>query len=266
MIVVKAGGGAGLNWDGLAADLAVAAAFKPIVLVHGAHSGRDALAEALGRPVRTVTSPSGVDSVYTDEQALDIMLMAYAGAANKRAVASLQARGLNAVGLCGIDGRLWEARAKKDILVRENDKVKLLRGNLTGRVERINTGLLRLLLEGGYVPVITAPAISAGREIVNADADTAAALTALGLGAEALVFLFEAPGLLRDPDRPETLVREVSRGELDGAAAFARGRMAKKMMGVRKALEGGVRAVYFGDGRDAHPLSSALAGNGTVFR
>ncbi len=146
MILVKAGGGASLNWEGIALDLAELHQSVPLILVHGANALRNEIAGRLGIALRTVVSPSGVTSVYTDREALDVFLMAYAGLANKRIVALLQRHGLQAVGLSGVDGRLWEAKAKKDLLVKDNGRTKLLRNNLTGRVERINTGLLGLLL------------------------------------------------------------------------------------------------------------------------
>lgn len=266
MILVKAGGGEANNWDGLAADIAEVLASEPIVLVHGAHALRDSLAARLGVPVKKVVSPSGVSSVYTDEEALEIFLMAYCGVANKRIVAGLERRGVAAVGLSGVDGRLWQAKAKKDLLVRENGKTKLLRDNRTGRVEKINVGLLRLLVDGGYVPVISAPAISEEGEIVNTDNDGAAAAMAAQMGIERLVFLFEAPGLLRDPGRPDTLIRQIPRASLDDYLGFAKDRMQKKLLGVKRAFEGGVREVYFGDGRRERPLKDALAGLGTVIR
>jgi acetylglutamate/LysW-gamma-L-alpha-aminoadipate kinase len=264
MILVKAGGGEAVNWAGLAADIAEVRVVEPVIVVHGAHALRDALAARLGVPVRKVVSPSGVTSVYTDEEALEIFLMAYPGVANKRVVAQFVSRGVNAVGLSGVDGRLWQATAKKDLLVRENGKTKLLRNNLTGRVDTVNVGLLRLLIDNGYVPVISAPAISAEGEIVNTDNDTAAAVLAEQMGIERLVFLFEAPGLLKDPGRPETIVRRIPRGSLDEFMGFAEDRMKKKLLGVKRAFEGGAKEVFFGDGRAERPLRDALAGLGTV--
>jgi len=264
MILVKAGGGEAVNWAGLAADIAAVRATEPVIVVHGAHALRDALAARLGIPVKKVVSPSGVSSVHTDEEALEVFLMAYPGVANKRIVAEFIRGGVNAVGLCGVDGRLWQATAKKDLMVRENGKTKLIRNNLTGRVDNVNTGLLRLLIDGGYVPVVTAPAISGEGEIVNTDNDTASAVLAEQMGIERLVFLFEAPGLLKDPDRPETLIRRIPRASLDEFMGFAEDRMKKKLLGVKRALEGGAKEIFFGDGRGERPLRDALAGRGTV--
>ncbi|OGL42445.1 MAG: hypothetical protein A2161_04910 [Candidatus Schekmanbacteria bacterium RBG_13_48_7] len=93
-------------------------------------------------------------------EALDVFLMAYAGLINKKIVALIQKYGVNAVGLSGVDGKLWQAKAKKEIMVKDNGKVKLLKGNLTGSVETINTHLINLLIENNYVPVISPPALS----------------------------------------------------------------------------------------------------------
>jgi acetylglutamate/LysW-gamma-L-alpha-aminoadipate kinase len=264
MLLIKAGGGKAIHWDGLSADIAELTPTEKIMLVHGASVQRDELAARLSIPVKNVVSPSGVASVYTDKEALEVFLMAYAGLVNKQVVANLQRHGVNAVGLCGVDGRLWQARAKKEMLVREGGKTKLIRDNLTGRVEKVNTELLRLLLDHHYLPVVCAPAISEENEIVNTDNDTAAAVMAAQLGIKKMVYLFEAPGLLRDPDHEDSLISHIGRFEIESFLAFARGRMTKKILGVKKALEGGVEAVYFGDGRVEHPVKNALAGKGTV--
>ncbi len=266
MILIKAGGGRGINWEGICRNIAEILVSEPAVLVHGASAWRDEIAARLSVPVKKVVSPSGVSSVYTDAEAIDIFLMAYAGLVNKRVVARLQAHGVNALGLTGVDGRLWQARAKKDILVRDAGKTKLLRDNLSGRVERINGGLLRLLIDQGYCPVICAPAISYEGEIVNTDNDTAAAVMAEELGIKTMVYLFEAPGLLRDPDREDSLIRTVDRLRIDDVLSFARERMKRKLMGVKRAFEGGVDTVYFADGRIENPVRDALAGKGTVIR
>jgi [amino group carrier protein]-L-2-aminoadipate 6-kinase len=266
MILVKAGGGAGLNWPGLAEDLAAFRGVTPVALIHGANAARADLAARLGVPVRTVLSPAGISSVYTDDEAMDIFCMAYPGLANSRIVACLQSHGLNAVGLSGLDGRLWEAKAKKDLLIQEDGKTKLLRNNRTGRVEKVNAGLIRILLDHGYLPVMTGPAISRENEIVNTDNDGAAAAVAAALGVETLVFLLEAPGFLRDAADPQSLVASIPRDEIDRYGAFAQGRMKKKWLGIKQALDAGVREIFLGDGRTAHPLRDALDGRGTVIR
>ncbi|MGB8952250.1 MAG: [LysW]-aminoadipate kinase [Candidatus Aminicenantales bacterium] len=264
MILIKAGGGKDINWEGISLDVYDLMQTEKVILVHGASVRRDEIAERLSIPVNKVVSPSGITSIYTDREALDVFLMAYAGLVNKHTVACLQRHGINAVGLCGVDGRLWQAKAKKEILIREGAKTKLLKDNLTGRVERINTELIGILLEHGYLPVICAPALSFENEIVNTDNDWAVAVMAEQLGIRKLVYLFEAPGLLRNPDQPESLIPRIEKGRMDECLEFARGRMKKKVLGVKRAFEGGVETVYWGDGRIDRPVKSALAGKGTV--
>ena len=264
MILVKAGGGKGIDWEAIGRDLAGFGGEERFIIVHGANVLRDEIAARLGVPVRTVVSPSGVPSVYTDREAMDVFLMAYSGLANKTIVAALQRQGLNAVGLSGVDGRLWQARAKSDLLVREGEKTLLFKDNLTGRVETTNAGLVRILVDNGYLPVVSAPAISFEGEIVNTDNDWAAAVMAGELGIRKIVYLFEAAGLLRDPDDPASLIPHVPRYRIGEAMPFARGRMKKKLLGAKRAIEAGVDAIYFGDGRIPDPIRNALDGKGTV--
>jgi len=264
MRIVKAGGGRNINWDGLAGDLAEVADREKTVLIHGGNAVRDDLAARLNVPVKRVMSPSGVSSVYTDKAALDVFLMAYPGLASTEIVARLRRRGLDAVGLSGVDGGLWRAKAKRDLPVREGDKTKLLRGNLTGRVEAADVRLLEVMLEAGFLPVLCAPALDEDGNIVNADNDIAAAVTAAAIGATTMVFLFEAAGFLAEPDDPESRIAEIRSGEIESCLAAARGGMAKKLIAVSRALAGGVRTVYFGDGRVEHPLRDALSGRGTT--
>ena len=83
----------------------------------------------------------------------------------------------------------------------------MLRDDFTGTVEKVNVDLLRLLLDNGYLPVVTPPAISTESEAINVDGDRAAAMIAAALGAEQLIILSNVPGLLRDFPDESTLIR-----------------------------------------------------------
>ncbi|HEX9372883.1 MAG TPA: [LysW]-aminoadipate kinase, partial [Roseiflexaceae bacterium] len=184
MIVVKVGGGAGIDYDALCADTAdLWQAGRRLVLLHGGSYETNLLAERLGHPPRFVTSPSGFTSRYTDRTTLEIFMMAYAGKVNKLIVERLQRLGVNAVGLSGLDGRVLEGQRKAIIRVVEGGKQKVLRDDWTGLVERVNSGLLLTLLEGGYLPVVAPLASSYDGEAVNVDGDRAAAAVAAALGA-----------------------------------------------------------------------------------
>ncbi len=264
MLLIKAGGGRDINWNGIARDISYLISREKVVLVHGASYYRDNLASRLSIPIKTIVSPSGITSVYTDQQLLEVFLMAYAGLVNKKVVARLQKEGVRAVGLSGVDGGLWQAKAKKEIMAREGDRVILLKNNLTGRVEEINTELINLLVENNYLPVICSPAISFEKEIVNTDNDWAIAIMAEKLKIKKLVVLFEKPGLLENPDDENTLVPRVEKEKIEDYLAFARGRMKKKMLGAKRAIEGGVEVIFWGDGRIENPILNALEGKGTV--
>lgn len=256
MIVVKVGGSSGIDRRAVASDIAaLVASGERIVLVHGASAETDALATALGHPPRTVVSPSGQQSRRTDRRTLELFAMAALGVETFSYVELLRGAGAAAVGLFGALGG-----PRKNVRAVEGGKVVLLRDDYTGKVERIDVDALRALLDQGKVPVLPPLAISPEGEGLNVDGDRAAAAVATVLGARALAILTNVPGLLRSVDDPTSLVRSAS---LDEADALAQGRMKKKAMAAREALEGGVREVIVASGRVDRPLSRALAGEGT---
>lgn len=264
-LVVKVGGGAGIDVAAVLDDVArLRAAGRRLVLVHGGSDETNRLAEALGHPPRFVTSPSGRTSRYTDRRTLEIFEMAYCGKVNKGIVERLQRSGVQAIGLSGLDGRLLEGRRKASVRSVEGGKVKLLRGDHTGTVDRVNVALLTLLLDAGYLPVVTPPGASEEGEAINVDGDRAAAAIAVALGAEALALLSNVPGLLRDPADPSTLVRRVEAADPVGPERWAQGRMKAKLDGAIRAVRGGVGRVVLADAGAERPVTGALAGAGTV--
>jgi len=202
MIVIKVGGGKDLNIDAVVADIVkLRAAGKDLLLVHGGAETTNEVAEQLGHPPQFVTSESGYVSRRTDRRTLEIFEMVYCGQLNKMWVEKLQTQSVNAVGLSGLDGRIFEGKRKDKLRVRINDKRMVIRDDWTGTVERVNIDLLRLLLDAGYLPVLTPPGSSNNGEAINVDGDRAAAMAAAAFEAESLVILSNVPGLLRDfPD------------------------------------------------------------------
>lgn len=264
-IVVKVGGSEGIDLERFADDVAeLAREGRPLVVVHGGSAETNRVAEALGHPPRFVTSPSGFTSRHTDRRTLEIFEMVYCGSVNKGLVERLQKRGVDAVGLSGIDGRLWEGPRKDAIRAVEKGRVVVLRDSLTGTVERVNVKLLRLLLDAGHVPVLTPPAISTDGVAMNVDGDRAAAMTAAALGADTLLLLSNVPGLLRRFPDEASLVPSLERAGVDRAIEWAQGRMRIKLLGAKEALEGGVRRVVLGDARVERPIRRALEGAGTA--
>lgn len=264
-LVVKVGGSEGIDLDAVVADLAALWREDPrVVLVHGGSAETNRVSEQLGLPPRFVTSPGGHTSRYTDRATLEVFEMVYCGKVNKGLVEKLQVSGVNALGLCGVDGRLLEGRLKPTVRSVENGRVLILRGDHTGTVERVNAPLLESLLAAGYMPVITPPAISYEGVAMNVDGDRAAAAVAVALRARALVLLSNVPGLLRSVDDESSLVTSVTADQPEEALGFAQGRMLKKVMGAVDAVNGGVQRVVLGDARLGSPVRRALAGEGTV--
>ncbi|MEZ4664345.1 MAG: [LysW]-aminoadipate kinase [Caldilineaceae bacterium] len=264
MIVIKVGGGKDLNIDAVVRDIVqLRAAGQELLLVHGGAETTNEVAAALGHPPQFVTSESGYVSRRTDRRTLEIFEMVYCGQLNKMWVEKLQTAGVNAVGLSGLDGRIFEGTRKESLRIRHNGKRLVLRDDWTGTVDRINTELLRLLLDGGYFPVLTPPASSDKGEAINVDGDRAAAMLAAAFNAEALIILSNVPGLLRNFPDEASLIREIPRAKADDFMQFAEGRMKKKVMGAVEAIAEGVQKVIFADGRVDAPISKALAGGGT---
>lgn len=264
MIVIKVGGGKDLNIDAIVADIAaLRAAGQDLLLVHGGAETTNEVAEALGHPPQFVTSESGYVSRRTDRRTLEIFEMVYCGQLNKMWVEKFQRAGVNAVGLSGLDGRIFEGTRKETLRVRIEGKRMVLRDDWTGTVERINTELLRLLLTAGYLPVLTPPGASDKGEAINVDGDRAAAMVAAAFNAATLVILSNVPGLLRNFPDESTLIRQIPRSKADDFMQFAEGRMKKKVMGAVEAIAEGVQKVIFADGRVEQPVTRALAGEGT---
>src|SRR3989344_4822823 len=262
MIIIKVGGGRSINWDYLAEDLSTIQ--EKFIVVHGANAWMKDISEKLGVAEKIITSPSGHVSRYTDSQTMEILTMVYSGLVNKKIVACFQKHGINAVGLSGADGKLWLARKKEAILAKIGTKTKLVTDSLTGKVEKVNTDLIKILLKGNFTPVVTIPAITKDGELVNVDNDRAVSVMAKVLKVKTLIFLFEESGLLQKSDDPESKIDRISKEKLNKYIDITEGRMKKKLLGVKEAMALGVKSVYFSDGRIKNPLSSAIKGKGTV--
>ncbi len=265
MILIKVGGSAGIDYEAVCSDLAsIIKSGQRAILVHGGSAETNVFSAKLGKPPRMVTSVSGYESRYTDRETLEIFEMVYCGKMNKSIVEKLQRHRINAVGLSGVDGRIWEGVRKSTITIVENGKRKVLRDDYTGRVERVNLDLVQLLLEHGYTPVLTPPAISYDGEAINVDGDRAVALMASTMKVEKLIILSNVPGLLQDVTDESSLIREIPFAEIERFAGFAHGRMKKKVLGAFEAIRGGVKEVIFADARIDKPITGALEGRGTV--
>ena len=262
MLIVKLGGGE-VDLDAFARD--AVALDRPMIILHGANRLRDQLAQELGRPPRVVESISGYSSVLSDDSAIDLLMASYAGVRNKRLVEALRRAGVNALGLSGLDGGLIQGERTRGIRVRENGRKRMLRDQ-SGKPRTINRSLLLGLLDDGYVPVLTVPIAAEDGGALNTENDDVLALLAAELAATEVVSLIEAPGLLRDVTDSGSLVPVLDAGELMEWEGRVTGRMRRKIRAMRTLFERmspGPR-FYLADGRSEQPISSALAGAGTL--
>lgn len=268
MFVIKIGGGAAIGETAFANFAADLAELKlPAVLVHGGNAEFSKLSAALGMPPRMITNDKGRVSRYTDRATIDAMLMAYAGKVNKTIVGKFQQAGINAVGLSAMDGRIATGRRKPVLRGTEDGKTKVLRDDHAGSIENVDPSLVTLLLNAGYLPVLTPPALALDEGLpINVDGDKLALELAIALGAEVLLFFTDTPGLLKDREDETSLIREIDASNPEAALASAKGRMVVKVEAAIGAINRGVGRVVFADARVEQPVSKALEGQGTVVR
>jgi len=262
LVVIKIGGASGVATSNIVSDVArYVADGQHVVLVHGGSDLTNTLSQQLGHEARIITSPSGMTSRYTDAETLRIYAMAVAGQINTELVALLQQRGVNALGLAGVDGRLLIARRKAVVRSQlPGGRVQILRDDYTGQIEQVNSSLLQQLLATGFTPVIAPLALSYEGDRLNVDGDRAAAAIAAALHADSLVIMTNVRGLLADPADANTLIRSFSAHRLEEYMHYAQGRMRKKLLGAQEALQGGVQRVCIG----STSLQAVLDGEGTT--
>jgi acetylglutamate kinase len=214
-----------------------------VVLVHGGGPQATELSKKLGHEPVFVGGRR-----VTDDDALEVAKMVYAGKLNLELLAALEAKGVDGIGLTGPDARLIVARRRPKSKVSGSDE-EVDWGHV-GDIQRVNTDLLVKLLEGGYVPTICSLATDGEGGILNVNADGVARAVAVGLKAEKLILLTDRGGLLADANDPSSLISYVDTDKVaqmikDGKIA---GGMIPKVENCRAALEGGVKRTHIIDG------------------
>jgi len=209
------------------------------VLVHG---GGPQIDEQMARQGKTVERIDGLR--VTDQETLDIVRMVLVGKINRELVAALNVLEPVAVGVAGEDGRLLEASPIDPKL------------GFVGKVGKVRAGLLHALLDDGLVPIVSTVGADDQGQPYNVNADDAARAIAVAMGAEKIIYLTGAPGLLEDPDDPATLVHRLTAGEarrriVDAGVTDG---MIPKLIACADAVEGGVGSAHMIDGRAEHAI------------
>ncbi len=266
-LVIKIGGGEGIDPTTASREIAqLANEGHRVVLVHGGSHETNVVAEALGHPSQTITSPSGHTSRRTDRRTLEIFSMVYCGKVNKGVVESLRQEGLNAIGLSGIDAGIWIGQRKGAIRALDDEgRTIVIRDDLSGRIESVNGAFIESLLDQGMIPVLTPPAVTPDGIAINVDADRAAAATAAAINADELLLLSNVRGLLRDPSDPGSLIETVDPETIEIARESAKGRMKNKVLAAEEAMNAGVSRVVIASANGESAISDARSGQGTTF-
>ena len=209
------------------------------VLVHGGGPQIDQQMERQGKV------PEFRDGLrVTDAETLDIVRMVLVGKINRELVGAVNALEPVAVGVAGEDGRLLEASQISPGL------------GFVGKVGKVRAGLLHALLDDGLIPIVSTVGADVEGQPYNVNADDAARAIAVAMGAEKLIYLTGAPGLLEDPADSTSLVQRLATVEARRriADSSVTGGMIPKLLACAEAVEGGVGSAHMIDGRAEHAL------------
>jgi len=257
MITIKIGGSVvdGLHPSTIS-DLKKVSQHEKIILVHGGGKEVTKISEALGKEQKFIVSPDGIKSRYTDKETVEIFTMVMSGKINKMIVRMLQKNGINAVGLSGIDGKIIQAeRKKKLIVINEKGRKMAIDGGYTGKIQDVNSSLVSVILDQGYVPVISPIALSEEFDFLNVDGDRAAAYVAGKMHSDKILFLTNVDGLMMD----DKLVKKLSLSKAKEILPKIGFGMEKKILAATEALELGVKEALVANGQKENPISSAIA-------
>jgi acetylglutamate kinase len=218
-----------------------------LVVVHGGGPQATAVSRRLGVEPRMVAGRR-----VTDDGALDVAKMVYAGRINVDLLAALRDHRVQAVGLSGVDAELITAHRRPPVSVVDDSgaTVRVDYGHV-GDIDRVDPRILVTLMEARMVPVVASLAGGEGSEVYNVNADTVAESLAVALRAQKLIFLTGAPGVLRDRNDPSTLVTFADPDDLAGLMANGAlaGGMRPKVEACIRAATGGVERTHIIDGR-----------------
>ena len=226
-----------------------------VVMVHGGGPEINDMLKKIGHQSRFVDGMR-----YTDEVTMEVVQSVLCGKVNKNLVAQLNRLGGRAIGLCGMDGQLFQAEQLDE------------KYGLVGRITGVDPTPVENALMNGYIPVVSTVAQGMDADTAyNINADTAAAKLAEALHAEKLILLTDVRGLLRDPKDEDTLIHVLHTYDVPGLVAqgVISGGMIPKMQCCVDAIAGGVERVHILDGRIPHSILIELLsdrGIGTMLK
>lgn len=218
-----------------------------VVVVHGGGPQATALSRRLGQEPYIIAGRR-----VTDDAALEVAKMVYAGSLSVNLLAALRAHEVQAVGLSGVDGELLTARRRPPVRVVDDAGVSRdVDYGHVGDVDRVDPRVLTTLLDARFIPVVSSLAGDGDGNVYNVNADTVAETLAVALQAQKLLFLTGAPGVLRDRNDPSSLVTFADPDDLATlmAGGAIAGGMRPKVEACIRAATGGVERTHIIDGR-----------------
>src|SRR6476659_9397611 len=237
-----------------------------ICVVHGGGKQLSDLAKKLGIE-QTIIEGRRV----TDDATLEMAKMIFAGKINTDILAALRQRGIEAVGLSGVDGNIVHAerRPPKEILNRETGVRAHIDFGHVGDVVQINARLLTVLLDHGYLPVISSLGADDEGMVFNINADTIAAEIAVQLQAEKLILLSDVDGIYLKPGDAQTKLSRLTAADTDEliSSGAATGGMIPKLQNIATLLRRGVHSAHVISGTNRNALLSEIftnEGTGTM--
>jgi acetylglutamate kinase len=253
-VVVKFGGNA-------MTDVALQRAFAEDVVFLRYAGLRPVVVHGGGPQITAALERHGIESVFasghrvTTPEAMDVVRMVLVGQVQREIVGLVNAHGPFAVGLSGEDANLFTAEPHRVEV--DGEAVDL---GLVGDVVHVEPGVVQGLVADGRIPVVSSVARGRAGEVFNVNADTAAAVLAVALGAEKLVVLTDVAGLYADwpaagavPD-PDDVVSSISASDLETLLPALSSGMVPKMAACLRAVRGGVPKAHVIDGRVPHAL------------
>lgn len=250
VIVVKYGGNAMTNdtlKQAVMSDIVLLSAIgMKIVLVHGGGPEINDMLKRVGKESKFVNGLR-----YTDEETVEIVQMVLCGKVNKALVEMLHEHKGKAIGLCGLDGHMIEAKQLNPDL------------GLVGEITKVDPTVINDTLNNGYIPVISTLASSDNGTVYNINADTAAARIAAEMKAESLFLMTDIVGLLKDKDDESTLIPMVGVSEVPylKKQGIISGGMIPKIDCCVEAVRRGVKKANIIDGRVPHSILIELLTN-----
>src|SRR6267154_6036908 len=207
----------------------------------------------------------------TDDATLEMAKMIFAGKINTDILAALRHRGVGAVGLSGVAGSFVHAerRPPKEIMNRATGESEHVDFGHVGDILEINARLLTVLLDEGYLPVISSLGADAAGTVFNINADTIASEIAIQLEAEKLVLLSDVDGIYLRAGQPETKLSRLSADEAEALVkeGSATGGMIPKLQNIVELLRRGVKSAHIINGTARNALLAEVftdQGTGTM--